>query len=114
MAFPLVLAFLTGMIPLIMYGSTKWAIRLGPNPWIGFRISSRVMSDPARWRQVHSELVPLLRKQLLLSLGIIPVTAALIVLPDAFPLALMGYIAIVLGGIAWAARAIIRSIASDA
>lgn len=95
----LTLAILTATIPAIMYVATRVAIRIGPNPFIGFRFQD-ALRDVSVWRRLHQSLLPLLKKQLLLCLGVIPLTAALVFLPAAFPALFVIYLLLILTGVA--------------
>lgn len=94
----LTLAILTAAIPALMYGATLAAIRIGPNPFIGFRFQL-ALRDADAWNKLHQLLAPLLKKQLLLCLGVIPLIAALSFLPEFFPALFTIYMMLILSGV---------------
>ncbi|OAN32795.1 hypothetical protein A4X17_16440 [Plantibacter sp. H53] len=93
------LALLTSAIPVITYAGTLIALQLGPNPFIGFRISKE-LDDPARWRDLHTALLPLLRRQLWLCLSLIPLTTAVLLPPGVYATTLLICIGVMLAAVA--------------
>lgn len=91
----LLLVFLISLVPMLMYGGTVAALRLGPNRWIGFRISPR-MQDPAMWRRIHQHLLGGLRRALPLSLVGVPMLLVLFASPDAFGPVMLAGLAVML------------------
>ncbi|WP_179605466.1 SdpI family protein [Leifsonia shinshuensis] len=105
----LALTLLVSAIPAVTYLLTLLAIKVGPNPLVGFRISS-AMRDEHVWSAVHRSLLPLLIKQLLLSLAAVPVVLGLYVFPASFPFLLVSLIAVMLWAVAVAIRHALRAI----
>lgn len=92
------LILLVAAIPLVAFLFTRLAIRIGPNPFVGFRISVK-MKDEAVWNAVHESLLPLMSKQIVLSASALPVVAALYLLPPSFPVLLIAMIAVMLAAV---------------
>lgn len=105
----LVLTVLVAAIPAVTYLLTLVAIKVGPNPIVGFRISI-TMKDERVWSAVHRSLLPLLVKQLFLSFAAVPVVFGLYVAPVTFPLLLISLIVVMLVAVAIAIRHAVKAI----
>ena len=99
----LLLTLLVAAIPLVMYLFTRLALKMGPNSFVGFRISPK-MKNRDLWDAVHQSLVPLLSKQVFLAFGAVPVCLGLFLLPSSFPFLLLSYIAVMFIAIALSLR----------
>ncbi|MEN2737171.1 SdpI family protein [Microbacterium sp. X-17] len=109
----LTLTMLVAAIPGLNFAFTHIAIRVGPNPFVGFRISTK-MKDKQVWDTVHRALTPLLAKQLLLTFVAVPVIAGLYFAPPSFPFLLLSLIVVMLAAIAHAGRRAVREIKARA
>jgi hypothetical protein len=103
------LTLLVAAIPAVTFLLTLLAIKVGPNPFVGFRISLK-MKDEAVWKAVHRSLLPLISKHILLSIAALPVIAALYLLPSSFPLLLISMIALMVAATGAAVRRAYREI----
>ncbi|WP_426624677.1 SdpI family protein [Leifsonia sp. McL0607] len=103
------LTVLVAAIPVVTYLLTVLAIKVGPNPLVGFRIS-RKMKDEALWKAVHQSLLPHMSKQILLSITALPVIAALYLLPPSFPFLLIAMVVLMLAAVSVTIRHAYREI----
>lgn len=105
----LALTLLVAVIPTVSYLFTLVAIKVGPNPIVGFRISI-TMRDERVSNAVHRSLLPLLVKQLYLSFAAIPVVLGLYMRPVTFPFLLMSLIVVMLVAVAISIRHALKAV----